>query len=1023
MTKICRCFFPLSFFVLNSTSLFAQQNNFWASVNEPNVEKNLFDNRLKPSAYKLFHLNDAAFKLNLAGVPSEKTVSVSNSFFVVSFPNAEGLLEQYKVVEAPVMHPDLAAKYPGIKSYAGACIENPGSIIRFDVSPQGFHGMILSANRNTIYIDPLDTKNNYYMVVERKDLMNDQPVFNCLTTAKIHTENNSDRTAAVQDADDGKLRIYRLALCASGEFSKFYLNGTETTDAQRKAKVLAAQNSHMTRANAIFERDLGVRLVLVANNDAVIFLDPVTDPWGDLNSATQTTCDNIIGDANYDIGHLEHKANNDGNAGCIACACVSGSKGSGFTSYSNPSLLEFFVVDYLSHELGHQLGASHTFTHTNEGTNVQIEPGSGVTIMGYAGITGATDVQPHSDAYFHSKSIEQISNYIKTGGGASCAQVTVTGNTAPTANAGADYIIPNSTPFKLTGSGTDIDAGDILTYNWEQIDNMAIGSSTIPIATATAGPQFRPYLPTTSSSRTIPEINSILNGTNVNTWEVLPSVARVLNFRFIVRDNHPSAGNDKSDDMVLTISGSSGPFAVSAPNTALIWNTGTLQTVTWTVNGSNSTPVNCANVNILLSIDGGLTFPVTLAANTPNDGSQIITVPAITSAACRVKVEAVGNIFFDISNTNFIIAIPTPDFIFDNPGAMTVGCNGPTSAVITLGVLSILGYNTPVNLSASGVPPGTTVSFGTTPVIPGGSTVVTLNNTNTLSFGTYSVTITGVSGVITKTRILTYIIQPGAGPLITLQPISQSACVGNNATFSLTASGANSYQWQISTDGGGLYDDIFGATSSSFTAPNVIVAQNNNTYRCIITGQCNTTISNGATLTVWTLPTVNLSVSPYTRLFPGLTTTITASTVPASGVTLTWFRNGILIPGVSGKTYSLGITGLGDYKTDIVDVNGCNNQSQVLTIADSVSTRLFVFPSPNNGQFTVAYYNPGGAITQQVIAVYNSLGAKVYNAKLAVAGPYQLHSINIKPAARGIYYVVVGDSKNKKLAGEKIIIH
>ncbi|HEU4632878.1 MAG TPA: zinc-dependent metalloprotease family protein, partial [Flavisolibacter sp.] len=576
--------------------------------------------------------------------------------------------ERYTVVEAPVMHPDLAAKYPDIKSYAGKGLDDPASTIRFDISPLGFHAIILSSAKPTVYIDPVDKDDDYYMVVSRKDIIDFKNEFQCLTTdVRSGAEPYGKSTITLRNADDGKLRTYRLALCASGEYSQYWLNGTETSDAERIAKVVAAQNNHMTRANAIFERDFGVRLVLVANNDAVIYLNASTDPWNsnNLNSATQTTCDTKIGSANYDIGHLVHRASNNGNAGCIACVCKAGSKGSGFTSYSNLSDNENFVVDYLTHEMGHQLGANHTFTFSNEGTIAQVEPGSGSTIMGYAGITGSTtDVQSHSDDYFHAISIEQVTNYIKA---STCAAVTTISNNIPAVSAGADYTIPRSTPFALTGTASDADPGDVLTYCWEQNDPRGTGFSTVPSATATSGPQFRSYKPILTLSRTFPQISSILSGTNSNKWEVLPSVARTLHFRFTARDNHSGSGANESDDMILTVSGTAGPFAVTAPNTSVNWSAGTAQAVTWSVNGTNGSPVNCANVAILLSTDGGVTFPTVLAASTPNDGSETITVPNITSTACRIKVAAIGNIFFDISNANFTI------------GNAPSGCANPTA--------------------------------------------------------------------------------------------------------------------------------------------------------------------------------------------------------------------------------------------------------------------------------------------------------------------------------------------------------
>lgn len=667
-----------------SLSAVAQQN-FWNTVNEGSVGRNLFEAKQRPAAYKIFQLNETAFRSALQTAPTEKLVPVAQSPFIISMPDANGQLQSFKVVEAPVMDPLLAARYPGIQSYAGVAVSNAGTSIRFSISPQGFHGMILSLATSTVYIDPL--ADNYYLVVARTEAANYRQSFTCETIQTISEEANTAVTA-LRNADDGRLRTYRLALVASGEFSQFWLNGSETSDAERKAKVLAAMNDKMTRVNGIYERDFGVRLILIANNDAVIYLNAATDPIGTTssswNSQTQSTCTNVIGSANYDVGHLVHRGpTNNGNAGCIGCVCTAATKGSGWTSYIDLAS-DYFVVDYLTHELGHQFGANHTFTHANEGTTVQVEPGSGSTIMGYAGITGATtDVQVHSDDYFHSKSIEQVTNYIKSASG-SCAVSTITGNLTPVANAGADFVIPRSTPFILSGTGSDADAADVLSFSWEQTNQRATGFSTVPSATATAGPQFRSYLPVSGTSRTFPRLSDVLSGTNANKWEVLPSVARTLNFRFTVRDNHPGGGNNKSDDMIVTVNGTAGPFAVTVPNTAVTWIGNAAQTVSWSVNSTNLAPVNCTNVKISISVDGGASFS-TLVASTPNDGSEVITVPNTATTTARIKVEAVGNIFFDISNTNFTI---TGGAACGNPGGLTTSAITTSSASLSWSAVS-----------------------------------------------------------------------------------------------------------------------------------------------------------------------------------------------------------------------------------------------------------------------------------------------------------------------------------------------
>lgn len=670
---------------LSLTAALAQQANFWTPVQESDLKIKLFENRTKPTSYQVFRLNTTAMRTSFAAAPSERSVQPGKSNFIVSMPVEGNKLEQFRVVEAPVMDPKLAAKYPGIKSYTGVSVSDPATSIRFSISPQGFNGMILSTGKSTVYIDPADhlsNKDNLYVAVARKDVADYRQPFTCLTETPL-TKNASGGTLAGRfAADDGLLRTYRLAMTSSGEYSQYWLNGTETSDAERKAKVLAAMNAQMTRVNGIYERDLGIRMILVANNDLIIYLNASSDPFttsSNWNSQTQTTCDGVIGSANYDIGHLVHRAANNGNAGCIGCVCTAGSKGRGWTAYQDLAS-DFFVVDYLTHEMGHQFGGNHTFAHSFEGTIAQCEPGSGSTIMGYAGITGATtDVQPHSDDYFHSITIQQISTYIKSTAG-SCSVNTATGNTAPTVNAGADYTIPRSTPFTLTGTASDAE-GDALTYTWEQVNARTSTSPTVPSATATAGPNFRSYLPTTSTSRTFPQLSSILDGTNNNKWEVLPSVARTLTFRFLAKENRVGGSNANTDDAVVTVNGTAGPFAVTAPNTGVTWLGGSTQTVTWSVNSTNLSPINCANVKISLSTDGGQTFPIVLAETTPNDGSQAVTVPVLLSTTCRIKVEAVGNIFFDISNVNFSISDTAP--ACTDPGGLASSGITATAATVS----------------------------------------------------------------------------------------------------------------------------------------------------------------------------------------------------------------------------------------------------------------------------------------------------------------------------------------------------
>lgn len=763
-------------------SAHAQNQELWKPASEAAISqkaKTNFEQHFKPSSYKLFSLREDDLRKSLSAVPTEKNVAVSKSGKIITVPDADGGTQQFRIVEMSVMAPELAAKYPGIKTYVGQGIDDKTASIHLDVTPSGFHAMVMSASEPTYYINPIDRDKKLY-IVNARDNNDKSPGFKCeldksILSSNSLTEKNSTLSG---NADDGKLRTYRLALCVNGEFSQTFLDGTETSDAQRKAKVMDVLTSCIVRANAVYERDFGIRLQYVANEDLLIFLDPATDPWptkppllgSSWNTKTQQTIDANIGAANYDVGHLLGKvptfSDNNGNAGCIGCVCTDSQKGSGFSAYYDPTLLDYMVIDYWTHEMGHQFGANHTFDFSNEGTQAQIEPGSGSTIMGYAGITGSTDIQPHSDDLFSVVSIAQVSTYTKSGNGANCPVVNNTGNTAPTANAGSDYTIPKSTPFILTGSGSDVDASDALTYIWEQSDVFESGTSNkFPSSTLTTGPVFRVYNDSTLPVRMFPALSTVLAGQTSTTWEALPSVARDLSFRFTVRDNHVGGGNNKTDDMKVTVSSTAGPFVVTQPNTAVNWSAGSQQTITWDVASTNVAPVSCTNVKISLSIDGGASFPTVLLASTPNDGSQSVTLPAVNSSACRIKVEAVDNIFFDISNANFTISGGGPQC----PGQYDLGNNNKitkSSAIpLNTDVYGTINTSTDKDFYSFVITNGGTVSITLTnlpadydiALYNGSGTIIaqskqagTANETinTTLAAGNYSIRVKGKNGAL-----------------------------------------------------------------------------------------------------------------------------------------------------------------------------------------------------------------------------------------------------------------------------------
>lgn len=627
-----------------------------------------------PKQFQLFNLNSEVLRQKLFTVVDN---AISHKA-VVALPNADGAIEMFEIVEASNFEPALQARFPQIRAFSGRSISDPSAMLKLSFSPQGVQTMVIRANdKDAEFMEPYSADHTVYAVYKSQRSPGRIP-WSCSTVDQqlSHDLDEQVNNAGVTGRSGGDLKTLRLAQSVTAEYSNYF----GATSSSQVGLVLAAVNATMTRCNGVYEKDLALHLNLVSNTTSVFYYNASTDPYsaastgagGAWNSELQNTLTSVIGEANYDIGHLFGASGGGGNAGCIGCVCTNGSKGSGYTSPADGIPQgDNFDIDYVVHEIGHQLGANHTFSMSNEGTGVNKEPGSGITIMGYAGIT-SYDCAAHSTPYYHQASIAQIQANLAT---KTCPVTVTIANSTPVVAAVSNYTIPISTPFALTGSATDADAGDVLTYCWEQNDNASstqTNASSRASATKASGPNWVSFAPTTSTVKYFPRIETILAGGTTTgpltggdatmVTEALSSVARTLNFRLTVRDNAPysstspySVGQTQFTNMVVTVSSAAGPFTVTAPNTAVSYAGNSTQTITWNVASTTASPVSCANVKISLSTDGGQTFPNVLIASTPNDGSQALTIPNTPTTTARIKIEAVGNIFFDISNTNFTI--------------------------------------------------------------------------------------------------------------------------------------------------------------------------------------------------------------------------------------------------------------------------------------------------------------------------------------------------------------------------------
>lgn len=675
------------------------EDRVWRKIEKDDFLRSHATAGVIPPFYRSVSLDAAAQKQVLRHAPMEFTRAARDVQVVMMLPMPDGTFARFRIEESPVMAPLLAARFPWIKAYRGQGLDDPTATTRFDVTPAGFHAIVLST-QGTVIIEPASRgRAGQYVSYDQRDAQKDEGSFNCLLSgAEKSIQSESKQPSrngypAVDATSGATLRTYRLALAATAEYTQTYGGGTV-------AGAMNALTTTLNAVNAIYERDLAIRLILINNETDIIFTDPATDGYTSDNATSlleqnQVILDQLIGSANYDAGMVL-----DGHvfafqpgkfifqgAGQYETVCGNGRKGKGVSIFRSTEPSTTNAIYVLAHELGHMFGALHTFNSTlvdcgpSRFAQVAFEPGSGSTIMGYRGgllpngtyhpLCGADELFSN-DTYFHTGSIAQIVNYTTFGTGSFCPVLTDTGNQPPAVDAGPDFTIPAGTPFTLTATASDPEA-DALTYCWEEYD---LGAAGPPHTDNGNRPIFRSFAPVPNPTRTFPQLSDILSGGST-FGESLPTTNRKMDFRVTVRDNHSGGGAVNVGLMRINVDASGGPFAVTQPGAATTWAAGSNQTVGWTTGNTPNEPINCANVRVLLSLDGGSSFPFTLLSSTPNTGTATITVPNTPTSTARVKVEAIGNVFFSISLPSFTI---TPN----STGAPTLLIEANTNRVVAL---------------------------------------------------------------------------------------------------------------------------------------------------------------------------------------------------------------------------------------------------------------------------------------------------------------------------------------------------
>ncbi len=601
-----------------------------------------------PDAYRRLDLDVASLQSALAQ-------TAGGVGMTLALPNPQGGLSHFMLSDSGTLPSELAAKYPRIRSFLG--VDEKGRHARIDISPLGLNAMVFDHENSWLVRPVIYGEGRDYLSFKRSAFASASDFLCATDTISQPIELGAQ---SIRVTTGTTKRGYRAAVAANHNYVTAISGSNPPTVELGLAAVVIAMN----RVNEVYETDFSIHMTLIANNDQIIYPSAATDPYSnDDNAIDQNTpnLNTVIGSANYDIGHV-FTTGSGGVAG-LGVVC-SGSKGAGTTGLGSPASLQSdtFYIDYVAHEMGHQFGGNHTFNNScggNRSGSSAYEPGSGSTIMAYAGVC-SPNLQPHSDAYFHARSHLEMGNFVN-GSGGSCA-ISSQNHASPSISTLANYSIPANTPFVLDGSASSVASGAMLTYAWEQYD---LGAATSNInADPGNGPIIRSLNPTRSSMRTVPNFDNLLSGATM-IGELLPTTTRALTFRLSVFDNVAGGGTTATSDVSLQVDSASGPFAVTAPATGATWDASVsaTQTVTWNVANTTAAPVSCAAVDIDIHTGGGFSSSTAmLAQGIANTGNALVNVPNIQSSTARVRIRCSDNVFFALSPGDF--TVNGPDQIF-----------------------------------------------------------------------------------------------------------------------------------------------------------------------------------------------------------------------------------------------------------------------------------------------------------------------------------------------------------------------